>query len=182
MVSLSGLDIILGLILFFFFTLGFVYGFFHALGLIAGIVVGLWAANQYFQSVAGWLTDLVPFIADTFPWLTGSSIEVISFILIGAITFKLIALAFEGLDHLIRLLYVIPFMKSLNRLLGAAIGLLEAVLILSLMIHFTQQVDFIKSFSESYVSSSVIAKQLLSIGQWIAPILPNALNYIASWF
>ena len=182
MVSLSGLDIVLGLILFFFFTLGFVYGFVHALGLVAGIIVGLWAANQYFQDVAGWVVELIPFIEESVPWLSGSAIEVISFVLIGSVTFKLVALAFEGFDHLIRVLYVIPFMKSINRVLGAIIGLSEAILMLSLLIHFTQQVDFIKDFTSSYIETSFIAEKLLAVGTFIAPILPNLLGYIRSWF
>lgn len=178
MFMFSGLDILLALILLFFFTLGFVYGFIHALGLIAGVVVGLWAANEYFQSVAAWANDTIPFLGNTFSWLSGSVVEVISFVVIGVVVFKLVALAFEGIDRLLRIMYVIPFMKSINRFLGAIIGLGEAVLMLSLFFHFIDRVDFLKQISTKYTEDSILAEYLLNIGANIAPILPNLLNGI----
>ena len=150
--------------------------------MIAGVVVGLWAANEYFQEVAVWATDTIPFLSDSIPWVTGNIIEVISFVVIGSVTFKLVALAFEGIDRLLRILYVIPFMKSINRLLGAIIGLGEAILMLSLLFHFINQVEFLKSFTSSFTEHSVLAEYLLSIGATIAPILPNILNGIKSFF
>ena len=182
MYTFSGLDIILALVLLFFFTLGFVYGFIHALGLIAGIVVGLWAANEYFQEVAAWANESIPFLGNTFPWFSESIVEVISFVVIGAVTFKLVALAFDGLDRLLRLLYVIPFMKSINRFLGAIVGLLEAVLMLSLLFHFINKVDFLQNFAEKYIRESIIAEYLINIGSTIAPILPNLFSSIRSFF
>ena len=182
MFTFSGLDIILALVLLFFFTLGFVYGFIHVLGLIVGVVVGLWAANEYFQEVAVWANDTIPFLGNTLPWISDSIIEVISFVLIGAITFKLVSLAFEGLDRLLRVLYVIPFMKSINRLLGAIVGLGEAILMLSLLFHFISKVDFLQNFAYKYTKDSIIAEYFINIGSNVAPILPNLVNSIKSFF
>ena len=181
MFTFSGFDIILALILVFFFTLGFVYGFIHALGLIAGVVVGLWAANEYFEVVAAWASSTIPFIG-TFSWFSESVVQVISFVVVGVIVFKLVALAFEGIDKLLRMLYVIPFMKSINRLLGAIIGLGEAMLMLSLFFHFIQKVDFLREISMRYTEGSVIAGYLLRVGETIAPILPNAFNAVKNLF
>lgn len=182
MFLLSGLDIILILILFFFFTIGFVYGFVQSIGTLVGLVVGIWAANEYYLAISDWIVKAIPGLDKLFLWFNYDWFTVIVFILFAVLVLKLVGLVFTGIDRIVRLLYIIPFFKTFNRILGALVGLLEAGLIIGLIVHFLSHFELLKPFVAGYIEDSKVAGILSKIGEFLTPLLPALIEKIRSLF
>ncbi len=132
---LTILDLVLVLVLFIFITFGFVLGLVQAIGSLVGLALGTWLAGHYYQPLAAWLT----------PIFLGHSIaaNIVAFTLIFAVSNRAVGLLFWILNKIFNLVSIIPFTKTLNRILGAVLGLIEGVLASGVVLYFISQITHI---------------------------------------
>lgn len=167
------LDLILLLVMFIFISFGFFVGFISMLGSLVGLVIGAWAAGQFFDDLARLIS----------PYLLGREnlANVVSFFLVFTIVNRLVVLAFWGLNKAFKIFSIIPFTKSINRVLGALLGFLEATLLLGLIVFFVGRYNFSDFVSEQLANSSLVP-WLVEMANLITPLLPDIVRQLTPVF
>lgn len=166
---LSILDLILILVVFVFIAFGFTMGLVQSIGALVGVVIGTWLAGVYYEPIGSWFESV----------FLGSAVaaRVVSFILIFTIVNRLVGLVFWLVNKIFNLISIIPFAKSLNRILGALLGLAEAVLTIGMMIYFTTQLAPV-DWWQAAVEGSKIAKLLVDLASILTPLLPEIVKMV----
>lgn len=166
------LDITFIIVLGGFVLAGFWFGFIHMVGSIIGLVVGAVAAGQFYPVVAGWLAPVIP---------NQNAAKVIGFLLIFIILPRLIGLLFALADKIFKIIAVIPFLRTFNRLLGALLGLIEGTFLIGLAVWFIARFPFTAAFAD-VLRTSATARSFYSIGALLSLLLPGALKAMQSVF
>lgn len=165
------LDLILLLIIFLFIAFGFAMGLIQAIGALVGVVVGAWLAGVYYEPVGAWLE----------PILLGHGItaRIVAFIVIFVIINRAVGLIFWIVNKVFNIISLIPFTKSINRILGALFGFLEGTLVLGLILYFVSRYEISEWFT-GILTGSKIAGWLIEMAGILTPLLPDLLNQLQS--
>ncbi len=116
-----GLLIIAGL----FIISGLYYGFIRTVGSLIGMVGGILVAVFAIEWLDGfWSISSHPIL------------QIVLFLLIMGLASQLIGWIFELIDRAYKLLTIIPFLSSINKLLGGIMGAIEAFVVLSGIIYY----------------------------------------------
>ena len=158
------IDVILIVIVLAFVMLGFFMGLISAIGALIGLVVGTWAAVSYFAPLADWLS----------PYLLGYTgvAKTVAFMAIFLIINRLTALIFWLINKVFSLVSIIPFLKSINRLGGAILGLIEGVLITGMAIVIIAKFAPDIIWLSQNLNQSKIAHLLVSTTQFLTQFIP----------
>ena len=158
-------DIILIIILAGFVFYGLFFGLIRTLGSLLGVVLGVWLSFIFYLTVYDWVKNL--FFGHQ---LSG---KIVTFIILFTIINRLIGLIFAILDRTFDLISVIPFLKTINRLAGAALGFIEGGLVIGLVLLYVSQTSF-----SHWLNGSQVAPFLIKFTQAVIPLLPGLLNKI----
>ena len=157
-------DVILLIVLAGFVFYGLFFGLIRTIGSLAGLLAGVWGAVLLVGPVTGWAGSL-------FFGFSGAG-KVITFFLLFTIINRLVAFGFAMLDRVFDLIAIIPFLKTINRLAGAAFGLLEGAIVISMIFYAFLTLPFLSGWLTNILSQSQIAPYLLKFLAVIQPILP----------
>lgn len=166
-------DIILLILLGGFTLFGLYTGLIHALGALVGVAVGAFFASRFYGPIADWL---IPITGGNPNW-----VKVVVFILVFIIVNRLVGFAFWIVEKIFGVLKVIPFLSTINRLLGAILGLSEGVLVIGLTLYFISKFPLGETLTAALAASSVAA-YLIKISAVLWPLLPLVLRQIQSVF
>jgi len=153
--SFSLADLILIAIAGLFIIAGLYQGFIRTLGSLVGLIGGIFLAIFAIQ----WIETLWP-IGDY------QIVQVIAFVAIMGIASQLIGWIFELLDRAYKLLTIIPFVSGINKLLGGILGVLEAFVILSGVIYYTNN-QLADGWLKEAILNSQVVDWLSWTGNWI---------------
>lgn len=167
-------DVILILILFSFMAAGFVFGLIRSIGSLVGLAIGTWAAGHYFMPLAEWLT---PILRGNSSWA-----NIAAFFIVFIIINRLTVLIFHLIDKGFSLLAIVPFMKTINRLGGLCLGIIEGVLITGVAIYIIAKFAPDSSFVVDILNESQLAHGLVAVTQFLTWLLPEAFDKIKSVF
>lgn len=167
-------DVILIVLVLIFVIGGFVMGLIQAVGAIIGVIVGAWAAGQFYEPVANWLTPII--------LGNGTAAKIISFIVIFLLINRLIAFLFYLINKVFNIIAIIPFLKSINRLAGALLGLVEGVLAVGLIIYVIAKFAGDAQWLIGSLSASKVAHWLVWASSFLVSLLPDALEKMKSIF
>ncbi|MAF13414.1 MAG: hypothetical protein CMI53_00770 [Parcubacteria group bacterium] len=167
----SILDLILLLIIFIFISFGFALGLVQSIGALVGVVIGSWIAGLYYEPVGAWLEPIL--------LGHGNTARVVAFIIIFVVINRATGLVFWFINKMFNIISIIPFTKSLNRILGALFGFLEGVLALGIILYFTSRFE-ISEWVTEILSGSNVALWLIEMGGFLSPLLPELLNQLKS--
>ena len=162
--TLTILDFILIIILFFFAFAGFFFGLIRSIGSLVGTILGIIIAANYFQSITDWIG--LPF------GLGENTIRIIIFLLIFVIINRFVGLIFLLLNKFFNLFSIIPFLKTINRIAGLIFGFIEGGVILGVLLVFVIKFPFAGVLIPA-IEASQVAKYLFEIGTWLMPLLPE---------
>ena len=162
-------DLILILIAMIFAVTGFVTGLIQSIGKIIGLILGVWFAGIYFKDFGMWIDQYVP----------GDErvAKVVGFIVLFVMVSQVVGLIFYLLEKIFHIASIIPFMKTINRLAGAIFGLIEGVLVLSLVVYLIDRF-FEDGWVYEAMQNSKIALWLLVIAKVFVPLLPEILKKV----
>jgi len=168
---MSVVDISLLVVLGGFILLGFMSGIIHMIGSLIGLVVGAWVSGHFYGLAAQYIL----------PWVGGNAnlANIIAFVLIFIIINRLFGIVIFAADKIFKVIAIIPFLKTFNRLLGAVFGLIEGTLVLGLAVYFASRFPFTAAFTTA-LQGSQLAKPLYAVGLVLAPLLPQAVRMIQS--
>ncbi len=170
---LSFFDVILVVLLSSFVGLGLFFGLIHTFGALVGIIVGSWVAGHYFLPISSWISGIIGF--------SHNAINVVVFIFIFILVARLVALIFWLLDKLFHIIAIIPFLKTINHLAGAFLGLIEGCLVLGLSLYILGKYPF-ATWIEASLQSSVIAPVLIRGAKILLPFIPTAIKAVKGIF
>ncbi|PIT88805.1 MAG: hypothetical protein COU29_00275 [Candidatus Magasanikbacteria bacterium CG10_big_fil_rev_8_21_14_0_10_36_32] len=166
---MSFFDLVVVIIIGGFGLFGLWFGLIHTLGSLAGTVLGVYLAARFYEPLAGWLMQ--------FTGWSGNFSKVIMFILAFIIINRLVGLGFWFVDKILSIITRLPFIKSINRLLGLAFGLFEGALVLGIIFYFIAHFPLSEWFMTN-LSESEIAPSLTKMASILWPLLPDALKTV----
>jgi uncharacterized membrane protein required for colicin V production len=152
--SLSLADLVIIGIMAAFVLSGLWWGIIHMIGSLAGLALGAFVAGRFFERVA-------------------------TFFLIFIIVIRIAGLIVSAIDAAFKFLSIIPFLSTFNRLLGAALGFIEGLLVVSLLVYFAARFPVTMHFADALRASPIAAK-LNVIGSLLAALLPLAVRLLNS--
>jgi len=152
---------------------GFRKGIIRAVGGMVGMVTAVIFASRFFNPVAEKIAPIIGFQNSIN--LVRMIVFVVILIGINYLVSVLVVLA----ENLYSSIAVLPFMKLGNRLLGAALGLIQSSVMVGLVLYFAARFPF-GSIVESFFEGSRVAPIVLGISGIIQPLLPDAIRQIES--
>lgn len=169
---MTHLDIILLIILGGFTLFGLWFGFIHAFGSLVGTMAGAFLASRFYSPVADWVLQM-----------TGGNenlVKFVVFLLVFIIANRLVGFGFWMVEKIFDIIKIIPFLSSINSLLGGVLGLLEGALVIGLSLFFISKFPFNNWIMTNMVSSEVSAS-LIKVSSILWPLLPAALKQVQSF-
>ena len=160
-------DLILVLIVFFFILAGLWFGLIHSLGALVGIIFGVLVAGKYFNTWAEATQGI--FFGNI------NLARVVMFFLIMILVNRLIGLVFWVIEKIFKIVAIIPFMKTFNRLLGGGLGFLEGIIVVGGALYIAARYPIGESFG-GVLSSSAVGLWLIKAFGLFAPLLPEILR------
>ncbi|MFA6130752.1 MAG: CvpA family protein [Patescibacteria group bacterium] len=160
--SLEVIDIILVVLFALFALAGFHYGFIRTAGSLAGLILGVLGGSY-----------LVSWLADRFGALQTGWGSILLFIVTILCISSIVSWLVELLDELVDILSIIPFLKTINKILGGIVGFLEGVIALLAIAYLAESY-----LPEGFLRASIMGSQIIShlswaidFVQWILPIV-----------
>jgi uncharacterized membrane protein required for colicin V production len=151
---------------------GLAKGMIRLLGQIVGLIIGAYVASHFYLTFYKWGESMVNWGENTEKFL--------SFTILFVLTTSLIGFVFVMIEKLFDLISIIPFTKTINRLLGGALGLLEGSLALGLLLYVASRYALISGFMGANLTNSHVAPILVKVTNIIVPVLPDALRALQS--
>ncbi|MDP3995097.1 MAG: CvpA family protein [bacterium] len=152
---------------------GFRKGLIQSVGGIVGMIGAIVIASRYFEHLAEWLAPIIGFENNL------NLARMISFVVILIGVNYAVSLVVALAEKAYSAIAVLPFMKFGNRILGAALGLLQASILIGLVLYFAARFPF-GSVVDSFFEGSKVAPIVLQIAGIIQPLLPDAIKQIES--
>lgn len=168
---MSYFDIVLLIILGGFAFFGLYSGFFRAVGSLVGSIAALYLSIRVYDPVAWWIGHYTG-------WSENIT-RVIAFVFLFFVLNRLVGLGFWLIEKIVKDVIRVPFVRSLDRILGLVLGLLEGVLALGITFYFIARFPISEWFMSEMAGSEVvpIVTQPIKV---LIPLLPEALKMIRS--
>lgn len=167
-------DVILLILLAGFVFYGFFFGLIRAVGSLAGLLVGAWLAGYFYLDAFAWLDKI-------WPW-SDSLGKVISFIVCFTVVSRLVSWVFILFEQAFKVAAIVPFLKTLNRLLGAVFGFIEGALALGLVLYVAGRYLPAAGAIGKWLDSSAIVSFLIGFSKILAPLLPELYKKVRAIF
>ncbi|MFH1620856.1 MAG: CvpA family protein [Patescibacteria group bacterium] len=152
------IEIILIILLLGFIGAGSKDGFVHTAGRLIGAILGFIAARAWYLSFAPILDIFMP----------TSWARIISFLLIFIFISRVAGILFKLIDGAFHVLSILPFLKSINSLLGGILGFFEGLIILGgaiyLILTFTLEPTLVMWLKGSTVAGWIEAVFIALLG------------------
>lgn len=157
------IDVFLFMIIFGFTLFGLWSGFIRSLGSLIGFFLGIYIASKLFVYFD-----------------VSLSVRIIIFIATYFIFAQLVGLLFFFLQKIFHIISIIPFTKSINRLLGAILGFIEGLLLVIGAIYILEN-HTVKQFFDP-LANSTIAPLALKIATILEPFLAQTFKTMIQMF
>lgn len=164
------IDTILLICWFGFIFYGFFFGLIRTFGVLVGAIVATVFASRFYLVVSGW-TDALFFGHDNLG-------KILIFIIIFSLIQKIVSFCFVLIDGAFNILSIIPFLKTINRLAGAILGILVGGLVLGLILYISNKYAFIDTWFGKWLIDSQIAPILLKFNDVLLPLMPEVLKKV----
>lgn len=164
-------DIILIIIIAGFAIAGFRFGLIHTIGSLLGTIFSVYIASRYYEPMADWIIRITGWGENFSRFLMFA----LAFVILG----RLVGILFWFLEKFFHLITWLPFVKSLNRILGLIFGAFEGVLIIGIIVYFLERFPFSQRLLEILVQSE-IAPWAGGVASILWPLFPEALRLLRS--
>ena len=140
-----------------FFLLGFIGagfkdGFIHTFGRFVGAIFGFLAARSFAIRIAGIVGFFVP----------SGWASLASFVVVFVIVTRLTGFVFKLADSAFKILTIIPFLKTIDKLLGAILGIVEGIVVMGGIIFLAYNFKIDPTILK-WLSGSGVAQWLVSV-------------------
>lgn len=160
------MDLIVVVLLGGFVLFGLWFGFVHTLGALAGTVLGAFLAGAFYDPVASFLSGRLGWDLNL--------MRVVSFLVLFVLINRLIGLGFYVVEKVFRFISILPFVRTIDHILGMILGFFEGVLVIGLTLIVAERFPF--GSLVSMIASSAVAAWLMKTASILLPLLPAALK------
>lgn len=160
------LDTILIVTILIFVLLGLKMGIIHMFGAVVGTIVGVIVGGLFYNSLASYIEFI--FLGNV------NLARVVCFAIIFLLIDRLIGFIFSLIAKNSNLITKLPFIKTINRLGGAVLGLIEANIWLGIILFILTKYSIYPAFDQLLVTSKLVAP-LISFVSFLIPLLPQEL-------
>lgn len=165
-------DAILLIVLALFFVVGFMMGFIRMVGTVVSIVAGTWVATRFYLDIFSW-------ISGWWPWSEHIGKAVI-FVICFSIVAHIVGWLFALFDQSFKFATIIPFLSTINRILGSGLGLVTGALIFGLLLYAGGRYIPEQMALAEWVKTSVVVAFLINFSKILAPLLPEIYKQLKS--
>lgn len=158
-------DVFLFIVLMGFTLFGWWFGAIHAVGSVVGTLAGAYVAANFNTQTTQWLLSQVAF--------PEGAAHVLTFFLTFFIVNRAVGFIFWIIDRSVDFARFIPFIRSINRIVGGIFGFIEGVLVLGLGIAYLTAFPFGEGV-RSFFAESSLAPWLAESARVLYPLLPEA--------
>lgn len=169
---MNWLDLALTIILAGFVFYGLFFGLIKTVGSLAGVLIGAWGASRLYLLLFS-LAGALSFGHDDWG-------KTISFIVCFTVINRLVCLAFALLDRAFKLMSIVPFLKTINRLGGAVLGLLEGGIVVGLLLFLAARYLPEAGFWTPWFKSSQLVPFFWQFTGILQPLLPELVKQLKS--
>lgn len=171
--TVSLFDIVLLVVATGFVLFGIRFGFIHTVGSLVGVVAGAFVATHYGAPLAAWFARLTNFdIQQLGKWVV--------FLIIFFVVGRLVGFLFWLVDKSLNVLLRLPFLNSINHLLGGILGFFEGSFIIGLSLFYGKQLPVAQIVK--LISESKLAEYFISISKVLLPLVPEAVKNAQKFF
>jgi len=149
---------------------GLWFGLIHTLGSVVGTFGGAFFAGLGYDALANWLTQVFG---------NPNLMKIFAFIFIFIIFNRLIGFGFYVLDKIFNFLTFVPFLKTINRLLGGVLGFFEGILVIGLSLFIISRFPVSDWFTQVLQVSS-LAPWFIAVSVILQLMLPELLRQLKS--
>lgn len=150
---------------------GFRLGAIHTLGSVIGTILGVYLASRYYEPMAA-------FIVAYTGW-GGNLPNVIMFVVAFIVINRLVGFVFWIISRVFKLITRLPFISSVDKLVGLLLGVLEGIITIGVIIYFIERFPISKKLMEM-IASSNMAEQIRKIANLFIPLFPEGLKLLKS--
>ena len=136
---------------------------------IIAMIVSVAAAYLYSSTIAEWLAKYIP-------WSHGAR-ENVAFLLILVVVNRIVGLTFWIINKTVGFLWRLPFIGSLNHLLGLVFGLLEGVVVVGIVLAFLIT-NVRGGWFATQLSSSQITPLVAPLGAALLPGISGVMDTV----
>ncbi|TAL20546.1 CvpA family protein [Patescibacteria group bacterium] len=162
------LDFILLVLLAGFVLFGLWFGFVHSLGALLGTIVGAMVAGRLYEPVAAWTQGIIPWDQNI--------LRVVAFLILFVVINRLVGLVFYVIERVFKFLSIIPFLSTIDHILGAVLGFIEGVIVLGLTLYVANK--FPVGPLAAMINASGAAHWLMSAVAALVPLLPKTVQKV----
>lgn len=163
---MNQIDIVITIALLFFFFSGIALGFISAVGSLMGVIAGGLLASQYYLGFSHWLA-----------FIGAGWAKLVAFLFIFFLVNRLVGLVFYFINKIFKIISIIPFLKTFNRLLGGILGLLEGIFFVGVGLYIASRVDL--GFDiRLMLNHSTLAPILVKIAGLLIFIIPDKIRHL----
>ncbi len=160
------IDLIIILIIAAFVFFGLFFGLVHTIGSLLATVLGIVISTRFIDPT---------FKNFGFIFGGGQFARVIVFIILFALTSRIIGVVFWFIGGFLNMISFIPFAGMVNRLFGAVFGLVEGVIVVAVILFYAMQV-LPKDLLLSAMHGSIMAKYLMAVMNALQVFLPQGMR------
>lgn len=168
---MSLFDIALLIIIGGFGLFGLWFGLVRTLGSLIGTLVGIYIASRYYEILANWIIN--------FTGWSQNYVKVIVFVVAFLIITRLVSFVFWLIEKVFSIFTKLPFLHSIDKILGMVLGALEGVVIVGVSLFFISRFPISAVFMNGLADSQV-APPLVKIASILVPLFPEALRMLRS--
>ena len=165
------IDVVFLVIIFGFALFGLWFGLVHTIGSLLGTILGAYLASRWYEPLSNIVIDITG-------W-NDNLARVLMFVLSFLIINRLVGFAFWIIDKVLGVFTHMPFIRSIDRILGLFVGFFEGLLTLGLIIFFIERFPLFPPFME-HLADSKIAPYTAAFADYLMPLLPDALRLLKS--
>ena len=160
--SFTPIDLALLVLIAVFIIFGLYFGLLHTVGSLVGAIVAIVGAGYALGYVVDWLSAFVS---------VGPVWTVIIFIVLFLIISRLVGFVFYLLERTIGIIARLPFISSLDHLLGGILGFLEGVVVSGVLVHAALAYLPAGAFTAA-INVSTVANWILGLTGFLIAWLP----------
>ncbi|MFC1678509.1 CvpA family protein [Patescibacteria group bacterium] len=166
------IDVVLLISLFGFVFYGLFFGLIRSFGSLVGVLAGAVLASRFYLPMYSWIQEI--FFGRT------NLGKVIVFIVIFTLVNRLVGLGFYLIEKIFKVLTIIPFLKTFNRLGGAVLGFITGGFFIGLILYVINKYAFIEHWVGRWLVDSSLAPFFLKFANFLLPLLPEMLKKLQS--
>lgn len=143
-------------------------GFIYKLGTFVGFIAGVWLSSR-------WTPEIAPSFG------SGPVVTVVVFLVMVSLVSKLFGLAAWIVDKVFKVIAIIPFLKTFNRVLGGLLGVFITMFLISAGVYVADLFSRGGSVSQT-IDQSRVARGLGSFSFVYAPFIADSLEQYSGGF